>query len=418
MILLVGDLLSNSRSDKSIRIFYVMLLFDIVMLLAGGIDSIILIYMEGTDSLSQAHAIFSGISDLTYFYVLGFFVLYIDMYSRDEVRRVDAIAWIGAVISFIYGVLWFLSDFFGIIYTMDAEGVVPGPLYLAGQVGGYVAGFITILILIVRWRSFNTIEKVGFAAFILIPLIGSYLKGVFSGINIMPLLVTISLVIIQIYVQNTRDMYYIRQQTELEKLHTDLLMNRLKPHFVNNVLNSIYALCDVSAEQAKDAIAKLSRYLRVSLINMDSDRLIFFEEELEHTENYLAIEKLRFGDQLEVIFDIKEQDFLIPALTLQTIVENAVRHGIEKKPGGGRITISTAYEKDGYTVTVNDTGAGFAAEDTDYLTGIVSDENGRKHVGLYSTAYRVKSLCGGSLAVKSAPGEGTTVIIKLGGKKP
>ena len=173
-----------------------------------------------------------------------------------------------------------------------------------------------------------------------------------------------------------------------------------------------------TSQLSRQAIAMLSRYLRGSLINMESDRLIFFEEELEHTENYLSIEKLRFGDQLEVIYDIREKNFLIPSLTLQTIVENAVRHGVEKKPGYGRITIKTAAEKKGYIVTVTDTGAGFDADAKDYLSGIVSDESGRKHVGLYSTAYRVKKLCDGSLAVRSTPGEGTTVIIKLGGANP
>ena len=418
LVILLGNLMSGFKRGRCTRLFSMMLVFDILMLFAGGIDNLLLSCMYVRYSSGLMHAVLSGISDLSYFYVLGLFVLYIDLYDREESRRIDAIAWVGAVTSFIYGILWFLSDFFGIIYTMDSEGIVQGPLYSVGQLGGYVSGAVSIMILFARWNSFNHSERVGFTAFILIPFTGSFFKGLASGINIMPLLVTLSLVIIQAYVQGLRELHYVNQQAELAKLNTDLLMSRLKPHFINNVLNSIYALCDISAEQTKEAIAMLSRYLRGSLINMESDRLIFFEEELEHTENYLSIERLRFGDQLEVIYDIREKDFLIPALTLQTIVENAVRHGVEKKPGYGRITIKTASEKKGYTVTVTDTGAGFDAGAKDYLSGIVSDESGRKHVGLYSAAYRVKKLCDGSLTVRSTPGEGTTVIIKLGGAKP
>ena len=418
LVILLGNLMSGFQRGRCTRLFSAMLVFDILMLFAGGIDNLLLsrAYVRGSSGL--IHAVLSGISDLSYFYVLALFVLYVDLYDREESRRIDPIAWVGAVTSFIYGILWFLSDFFGIIYTMDSEGIVQGPLYLFGQLGGYVSGAVSVLILIARWSSFNYSERVGFTAFILIPLTGSFFKELVSGINIMPLLVTLSLVVIQAYVQGLRELNYVNQQAELAKLNTDLMMSRLKPHFINNVLNSIYALCDISAEQTKEAIAMLSRYLRGSLINMESDRLIFFEEELEHTENYLSIEKLRFGDQLEVIYDIREKNFLIPALTLQTIVENAVRHGVEKKPGYGRITIKTAAEKKGYIVTVTDTGAGFDADAKDYLSGIVSDGSGRKHVGLYSTAYRVKKLCDGSLAVRSTPGEGTTVIIKLGGANP
>lgn len=415
MIILIGNLRSSLRVGRSFRIFIWMLLFDVLMLTAGGLDNLTLALMKGTGSGSVTHAVFSGISDFSYFGVLGLFILYIDVYDLDEGRRIDTFAFVGAATSFIYGLIWFLSDFSGVIYTMDAEGVTPGSFYIAGQLGGYLTGVLTILILIVRWRSFNYGERTGFASFILIPFCGSFLKSLFYGVNIMPLLITVSIVIIQVYVQSNRELNLREKQTELAKLETDLLMSRLKPHFVNNVLNSIYALCDISPERAKDAIARLSRYVRKSFVNADSGSLIFFEEELENTENYLAIEKLRFGDKLEVILDIRARDFLIPVLTIQTIVENAVRHGIEKKPEGGKVMISTMEDKGTYIITVKDTGAGFKEDIKEYINGIITDKDGRKHLGLYSASYRIKSLCGGSLDIKGEDGVGTTVTIRIGG---
>ena len=143
LVILLGKLMSGFRRGRCTRLFSAMLVFDILMLFAGGIDNLLLsrAYVRGSSGL--IHAVLSGISDLSYFYVLGLFVLYIDLYDRDEGRRIDAIAWVGAVTSFIYGILWFLSDFFGIIYTMDSEGIVQGPLYFVGQLGGYVSGAVS-----------------------------------------------------------------------------------------------------------------------------------------------------------------------------------------------------------------------------------------------------------------------------------
>ncbi len=111
----------------------------------------------------------------------------------------------------------------------------------------------------------------------------------------------------------------------------------------------------------------------------------------------MKIEKKRFGQKLNVVYDIKAKDFFIPALTLQPIVENAVRYGVTKKEHGGTVSIKTSETETEFMITVIDDGEGFDAK-------TVAIEDGRS---------RLAAMCGGTLEIKSVPGKGTTAIISI-----
>ena len=411
IILFAGNRRSGLRRGRSMRLFYYMIGCDICMLLAGGFDNYVL-YKEGAlNEIVPIEPLLAGLSDMCYFMVLAFFILFIDIYERED-GRISSAALTGAVVSFINGIIWFVTDFGDGIYVQDADGIMAGPFYIAGQIGGYITAGLSVVIIARRWKEYNNRERAGFSLFVLLPFIGSLLKGVLDNIILMPLMVTLSIVIIQSYIQVARELLIHRQTAELGRMRGDILMSKMKPHFIYNTLNTIYALCDISSEEARNAIAMFSTYLRSSLVDVDIHRLIPFKEELEHVRNYLDIEKVRFSDSLSVEYDIRAVDFVIPPLALQAIVENAVQYGIEKKPGGGTVRISTDMEGEEVKVTVSDTGVGFDTGKIS-LDRFESDEKGRRHVGLYSAAYRVKNLCGGCLEIDSRPGEGTTVIMKL-----
>ena len=133
--------------------------------------------------------------------------------------------------------------------------------------------------------------------------------------------------------------------------------------------------------------------------------MIPFEKEFKHSEAYLAIEKKRFGDKINVNYDIGYIDFQIPPLSMQVLVENAVKHGIRKKAGGGTITIRTKLKDGNIYVIVKDDGVGFDAERIDDDVDI--------HVGIANVQNRLESMCGGRLEVDSKIGEGTTAVIIL-----
>ena len=162
--------------------------------------------------------------------------------------------------------------------------------------------------------------------------------------------------------------------------------------------------------RAKAMVNSFAEYLRNNLSSLEETGLIAFETELSHIQTYLDIEKMRFEDTLEIEYDIKCVDFSLPVLTVQPIVENAVKHGTSKKRGGGRVTISTDEDKESYIIKVADTGCGFDPTKP--------KNDGKRHVGIDNVRQRLFNMCGGTLSIESEVGKGTlaTIIIPKGGK--
>ena len=158
-------------------------------------------------------------------------------------------------------------------------------------------------------------------------------------------------------------------------------------------------------------VNSFSEYLRNNLSSLEEPGLIAFDTELAHIKTYLDIEKVRFEDTLEIEYDIKCVDFSLPVLTVQPIVENAVKHGTSKKRGGGKVVISTEETADGYVIKVSDTGCGFDPTQP--------KDDGKRHVGIENVKQRLLNMCDGSLKIESDIGVGTlaTIMIPRGGKK-
>jgi len=196
-----------------------------------------------------------------------------------------------------------------------------------------------------------------------------------------------------------------RKEMELTNNRVALMVSQIQPHFLYNTLSSIARLCTENPEQARKVAMDFSSYFRENLRSLNSDKPIPFLQELEHTETYLNIELARFPDTLHVDYNICAEDFFIPALTLQPIVENAVKHGITRKEGGGNLYIESFELVDAFEVTVTDDGVGFE----------VSEQSGEEegHIGINSVRQRLMSQCQGALIFKSQPGEGTVVTIYL-----
>ncbi len=194
-------------------------------------------------------------------------------------------------------------------------------------------------------------------------------------------------------------------RTKLQESRISIMLSQIKPHFLFNTLNSIYYLCEKDPEAAQSAINHFSDYLRNNLDNLQETELITFAAELEHVKTYLELEKVRFGDELDVIYDITTDDFFLPVLTVQPLVENAVKHGISQKRGGGQVTVATRETDTHYQITVSDTGKGF--DPARYR------EDGQVHVGIENVSERLRIRCDGALTVESAEGEGTVATILI-----
>ena len=149
---------------------------------------------------------------------------------------------------------------------------------------------------------------------------------------------------------------------KLHESQVSLLMGQIQPHFIFNTLSSIRTLIKVDPDVAYEMIYDFSNYLRANVDNMTNLSGIDFAAELGHIHSYLSIERVRFGDRVNVKYDIQAKDFIVPPLSIQPLVENAIKHGICKKPEGGNIWIRS-YPIEHYNVVeVQDNGVGFSEE--------------------------------------------------------
>ncbi len=195
------------------------------------------------------------------------------------------------------------------------------------------------------------------------------------------------------------------QERMINEMKTRLMLSQMQPHFLYNCLNSIYYLCGSDPGKAQRAVADFSDYLRANMDSLGKEGLVPFREELTHVKKYIALEKMRFERELQVKYDLESDDFEIPVLTLQPIVENAVKHGIEKRPNGGTVTITTEEQDDGILLMVQDDGVGFDVN-------APYSEN-RTHIGIRGVRERIERLEGGQMSIKSEIGVGTTVVLKI-----
>jgi len=196
------------------------------------------------------------------------------------------------------------------------------------------------------------------------------------------------------------------QRSELADMKTKVMLSQIKPHFIYNTLSSIAMLCSRDPAKAKELTLDFSDYLRNNLDTLGKEGLSIcsFEEELEHIRTYLAIETVRFSDRLKVEYDTREMNFSLPALSIQPIVENAVKHGICNKKGGGTVTISSERTDKGYRITVQDDGVGFDREK--------ALKDGNVHIGIENIEKRI-TLFGGEVNIESEAGVGTTVTVLI-----
>lgn len=182
-----------------------------------------------------------------------------------------------------------------------------------------------------------------------------------------------------------------------------IMMSQIQPHFLYNTLSSIQALCRIDPEKAFDVTERFGTYLRSNIDSLDQPDLIPFKKELEHTRVYSEIEMIRFPN-VRVDYDVTDVDFSVPALTVQPLVENAIRHGVRIREEG-IVTVSSRTTDCCHEIVISDNGKGF---DTTLLK--TADCT---HIGVRNVQERIEKMCGGTLTVESTVGKGTSVTIHI-----
>ena len=182
-----------------------------------------------------------------------------------------------------------------------------------------------------------------------------------------------------------------------------IMISQIQPHFLCNTIATFRALCKKDPDKAAQVAEKFGLYLRQNLDSLNSENLIPFEKEIGHTKIYADIEMVRF-ENVRVEYDIQDTDFLLPPLTVQPMVENAIRHGVRIRQEGV-VSVSTFLSDNSHVIVIRDNGIGFDESKIDRSDG--------KHIGIQNLKERMEKLCGGTLTIESVPDEGTTVTIRI-----
>lgn len=195
----------------------------------------------------------------------------------------------------------------------------------------------------------------------------------------------------------------VKLNEKIRETEFTFLNSQIQSHFIYNSLNSIQSLCLIDPLKAADLIEDFSSYLRSRLEFNKMPILIEFADELNNIKTYLNIEKERFGERIKYEYDIHVGEFKIPPLSVQPLVENAIKHGLSKKVEGGTLKISTSRDENYIYIIIEDDGLGFDPEKL----------SEKQRVGTTNIKDRLALHLNATLEIKSKVGVGTTSMIKI-----
>lgn len=402
---LLSIIYAPGRNKETFRYLFVgfisLLAFNLSLLLLDLMDAYQnpgwLISMQAAGFLSYLTSVFTA------FLISEYLLIFLGLGER-MLRRLQ----ISLTVVFIAQTLF-------LVYAQAS-----GKLALTDGVSHYKEGSLVIsvyimvvlymvldLVLLVTRREYVSVkQKQAFIFFLGLPSIAIFLRHWTPELYLVELATNCALAIMLVFIITEQVENYNAQEKKSEQIKADLMLSQIQPHFLFNALYVIQEICHTDPEVAASAIGEFSRYLRHNMDSFLINRPIPFAEELEHAKHYVWLQQLRFGDTLKVCYELPCVDFSLPTLTLQPLVENAIRYGVrQNEEGEGTVCIRTAEYSDRYEVSVEDNGPGFLVDKL--------PQDGMSHVGLSNVRERVQRISGGRLDVNSEIGKGTTATIVI-----
>ena len=390
------------RSDKTWKSFSAMVLFYFAY------DILILLKSLSSNEMIRSFTSFTAVccSVLALFE----FHYYLICFFRDKkmVEIPDTTKYVGgAGIVFLLG--WTLYNvFFGSVDELIR-------LYFQ-NILGYLRLMMVVPDFFFVWRRSDLVgRRAGtiWCSHLLLPTLFSYIDNK-TGSNYTFFITTMFVLLIYITINQETELSIIKQKIDLEKKERELqdvkrhvMISQIQPHFIYNVLNIICILCRRNPKEAARTTRLFAKYLKMNVESLKKDKPVPFNEELSHARTYLKLEKVRFRDELEILYDIGPRNFCLPALSLQPMVENAVKHGLcMKEDGVGHLCISTKEDGMNWYVIVSDDGVGYDTKEK-------KKDDGRTHIGVDNTKIRIEMMCHGSMDSFSIPGKGTNVVMTI-----
>ena len=343
----------------------------------------------------------------TIFYIMNNIeVLLLFWYARNYIKldtqTGKALSIVNISLFSLFVLLDIINIFTGIFFTAQ-DGIYQRSKTMIISQGYQFIMFGIIIVIALKNKKLYVREKVAFCVYCILPLVAIVLQNIFKGYAIAyaSIIVSIEILFLFLSVQNSIELARVEEKNKDAKVK--LMLSQIQPHFMYNSLSAISTLIPIDPNKAQDALDRFTAYLRANLSSLSAEKLIPFEDELKHIETYVALEKLRFNDRVNAVYDIQTKDFKVPPLTIQPLVENAIKHGVLKKLEGGTVTLRTLEVSEAYIVEIIDDGVGFNMADVDFSSNI--------HFGLNNIRYRLNTMCRADVVVESEVGKGTKIRV-------
>ena len=316
----------------------------------------------------------------------------------------------GAPLVYIVDLLW--TVYFALLvaaqftkwiyyYTPDNE-YYRGPLYPVLLVPLVLLMAVNLFALLKYHAKLSPRYRAAFAVYFLVPLMCMMVQMVYTDVLMTVLGSAVSALIMLWIIVSDQMEQSLEQARKIAQQKASINVLQMRPHFIYNTMTTIYYLCKQDPDKAQQVTMDFTTYLRQNFTAIASENTIPFSDELQHTQAYLAVEQAQHEDNLFVSFDTPHTMFRLPPLTLQPIVENAVKHGMDPNGEPLNISVKTRRTKSGSEIIVEDDGTGYDP---------VGD-NG-PHIALNSIRERLRAMCRGSLEITPREGGGTRVRVTI-----
>ncbi len=317
--------------------------------------------------------------------------------KRSRLFRVVLVLW--GVFFVLLGVAQFTTCFY---YITPDNHYFRGALHPLLIIPIFLIEIIALAMLIHRRKELSRKYYYAFLIFLFPTVVLTALSGFFDTFLFIIFAMSVCSFVVYSILISDQIAQYTKQQHEIAHQRASIMVLQMRPHFIYNAMTSIYYLCEQNTEKAQEVIIDFTTYLQKNFTAIASESMIPFSEELQHTRAYLAVEQAQFEDRLFVNYDTTHTHFFLPPLTLQPIVENAVKHGMDPDSDPLHISIRTCETNWGSEIIVEDDGLGFKTFD-----------NSEPHVALDNIQQRLELMCNGKISITSRDGGGTIVKVEI-----
>ena len=385
--------------DKRSKLFFIS---SFSILILSIVAYVIDLFIYTNPNLAWAERVIAFIETLLPSLLMPILSIYVLLCANHSVSK-SVVFYLNIALCVVLFALLIVTQFTdGIYYFTEQNEFVQGQWYWV-LIAPMFALIALNLIEIIRKRKF--LDRKYFIAFMvyLVPLLIVMAIQAFVSVFIL-IVVAISISALSMFGIIVADQVeqYFRQQRKIADQRASIAVLQMRPHFIYNTMTSIYYLCELDPEKAQQVTLDFTTYLRKNFNAITGNEPIPFAEELEHTRAYLAVVQAQYEDNLKVEFDTPHTLFRLPPLTLQPIVENSVKYGLNVDSADPlRVFIKTEREEKGSVIAVSDTGP-----------GISGDDNGEPHIALNNIRERLSAI-NGTLTISPNENGGTVIRIYI-----